>query len=415
MQKRRVVITGMGAVTPLGMGVETYWDGLVSGRSGIGPVTLFDASALDSRIGGEIKNFDPTAYLDRKEARRMDRFTQFFLVAVQEAMAQAGLSAPLPQPERVGVTLGTGVGGMTTLVEQFHNLIEKGPDRVSPFFVPMMIANMGAAQAAMQWGAKGPNRTVVTACASANDAIGTALRMIQSGEADMMITGGAEAAFVPLCFAGFCSAKALSTRNDAPEKASRPFDKDRDGFVMSEGAGAIILETLEQAQARGAKILAELAGFGGTADAYHLTHPSPAGEGAYRAMKAALADAGVQPPEIDYINAHGTSTGAGDVTETVAIKGVFGEHAYKVPVSSTKSMTGHMLGATGAIELIACVNAIRDGIVPPTINLDNPDPECDLDYVPHEARKMSVRTALSNSFGFGGQNSSLVVKAFDPA
>ena len=406
----RVVITGMGAVTPLGIGVPNFWRALVQGVSGVDRLTRIDTTEMDCKIGAEVKDFDPLAFMDRKDARRMDRFTQFFLASAKEASADARLDLAKEDRERVGVTVGSGIGGMETLDEQFRVLLDKGPGRVSPFFIPMMIANMGAAQVAMQLGVKGLNYTVVTACASANDAVGLALRAIRSGEADVMIAGGAEAAFVPVALAGFASMKALSTRNDEPQRASRPFDAERDGFVMGEGAGALILESLEHARAREALILAEVAGYGATSDAYHLTAPAPEGEGGARAMRLALADARMRPEEIDYINAHGTSTPPGDRFETMAIKKVFGEHAYKVLVSSTKSMTGHLLGASGAIELIACVKAIQEGIVPPTINHDHPDPDCDLDYVPNRARRAPVRAALTNSFGFGGQNSTLIVR-----
>lgn len=413
MNKRRVVITGMGAVTPLGIGVENFWKALLEGRSGVDHLTRFDFTGYDCRFGAEVKDFDPMACIDRKEARRMDRYTQFFLVAAMEALGNAGLSLNECNVERVGVIVGTGIGGMETLEDQFRVLISRGPGRISPFFIPMMIANMGAAQVAMQLGVKGPNQTVVTACASANDAVGYALRSIRHGDTEVMITGGAEAAIVPIALAGFCAMKALSTRNDDPKGASRPFDRDRDGFVMGEGSGALILEELGHAKDRGAKILAEVVGYGATADAHHLTEPAPEGEGGARSMTAALADAGVKPSEIDYINAHGTSTPKGDKFETMAIKRVLGDHARKVLISSTKSMTGHLLGATGAVELIACVNSIRDGMVPPTINYDHPDPECDLDYVPNQARQAGVRSAMSNSFGFGGQNSTLIVRAYE--
>lgn len=412
MSKRRVVITGMGAVTPLGIGAENFWQGLVEGRSGVDYLTRYDFTGYDCRFGAEVKDFDPSAYLDRKEARRMDRYAQFFLVAALEAIGQSGLDLARADVERVGVIVGTGIGGMETFDDQFRVLINRGPSRVSPFFIPMMIANMGAAQVAMQLGAQGPNQTVVTACASANDAVGFAMRAIQRGEADVVISGGAEAAIVPIAVAGFCAMKALSTRNDDPKGASRPFDSARDGFVMGEGSGALVLESIEHAQNRGAKILAELVGYGATADAHHLTEPAPEGRGGARSMEIALKDAGMRPEEIDYVNAHGTSTPKGDKFETMAIKKVFGEYAGRLMVSSTKSMTGHLLGATGAVELIACVNAMRDGIVPPTINYESPDPECDLDYVPNQARRAKVSTVLSNSFGFGGQNSTLIARAF---
>lgn len=410
--KRRVVITGMGAITPLGEGIRDYWEALKAGRSGIDKITIFDTTGYSSRIGGEVRGFEPTSYLDRKDARRMDRFTQFAAAAARMAIEDAGLEMEREDPHRVGVAVGTGIGGIGTLVEQAEVLREKGPDRVSPFFVPMMIANMAAGQVAILFGAKGPNTTVVTACASGNNAIGDAMRIIQRGEAEVMICGGSEAAFVPLAMAGFCTMKALSTRNDEPARACRPFDRERDGFVMGEGAGMLVLESLEHARSRGARIYAEMAGYGMTADAFHITAPSPEGEGGARSMLRALEDAGLPPSAVDYINAHGTSTPHNDRMETMAIKNVFGEHARKVAISSTKSMTGHLLGAAGAVELIACVLAINEGVIPPTINYEYPDPECDLDYVPNRAREARVEVALSNSFGFGGQNATLVVRKF---
>lgn len=410
--KRRVVITGMGAITPLGEGIRDYWEALKAGRSGIDKITSFDTTGYSSRIGGEVRGFEPTSYLDRKDARRMDRFTQFAAAAARMAIEDAGLEMEREDPHRVGVAVGTGIGGIGTLMEQAEVLREKGPDRVSPFFVPMMIANMAAGQVAILFGAKGPNTTVVTACASGNNAIGDAMRIIQRGEAEVMICGGSEAAFVPLAMAGFCTMKALSTRNDEPARACRPFDRERDGFVMGEGAGMLVLESLEHARSRGARIYAEMAGYGMTADAFHITAPSPEGEGGARSMLRALEDAGLPPSAVDYINAHGTSTPHNDRMETMAIKNVFGEHARKVAISSTKSMTGHLLGAAGAVELIACVLAINEGVIPPTINYEYPDPECDLDYVPNRAREARVEVALSNSFGFGGQNATLVVRKF---
>ncbi len=410
--KRRVVITGMGAITPLGEGIRDYWEALKAGRSGIDKITSFDTTGYSSRIGGEVRGFEPTSYLDRKDARRMDRFTQFAAAAARMAIEDAGLEMEREDPHRVGVVVGTGIGGIGTLMEQAEVLREKGPDRVSPFFVPMMIANMAAGQVAILFGAKGPNTTVVTACASGNNAIGDAMRIIQRGEAEVMICGGSEAAFVPLAMAGFCTMKALSTRNDEPARACRPFDRERDGFVMGEGAGMLVLESLEHARSRGARIYAEMAGYGMTADAFHITAPSPEGEGGARSMLRALEDAGLPPSAVDYINAHGTSTPHNDRMETMAIKNVFGEHAWKVAISSTKSMTGHLLGAAGAVELIACVLAINEGVIPPTINYEYPDPECDLDYVPNRAREARVEVTLSNSFGFGGQNATLVVRRF---
>lgn len=407
--KRRVVITGMGAITPLGIGVEPLWEGLCAGRSGVGPITRFDASQFTSRIAAEVHDFDPADFIDKKDARRMDRFTQFAVASATMAMKDAQLAPGDFDPDRAGVVLGSGIGGMETLDSQFRTLMERGPHRVSPFFVPMMISNMAAGQIAIELDCRGPNSTVVTACASASTAIGEAFRLIQAGYADVMITGGSEAAIVPLTLAGFCAMRALSTRNDDPAAASRPFDRDRDGFVLGEGAGVLVLESLDHALKRGANIIAEILGYGMTADAYHITAPAPEGEGAARSMAAALADAGLAPEQVDYINAHATSTEAGDIAETQAIRRVFGDHAYKLAISSTKSMIGHLLGAAGGVELIACLLSIRDGKIHPTINLENPDPECDLDYVPQVARERRVDVALSNSFGFGGQNATIVV------
>lgn len=416
MERKRVVITGLGAITPLGNGVAEYWKQLTAGVSGIGQITRFDTEGFECKIGGEVKDFDPTVRIDRKEAKRMDRYTQFFLWAALEALEQAGLTdGGLARRDRAGVIIGSGIGGMETMDAQYRVLFNRGPHRISPFFIPMMIANMGAAHASMYLGLTGPSQTVVTACASSNDAIGTAMRVIQRGEADVVVTGGAEAAFVPIAVAGFSAMKALSTWNDRPTEASRPFDAQRNGFVMGEGAGCLILESQEHAEARGATILAELGGYGATSDAHHFTEPHPEGAGALGAMRRALADAGMEPEAVDYINAHGTSTPKGDIAETVAIKQVFGEHAQNLLVSSTKSMTGHLLGGTGAIELIACVEAIRHGLVPPTINYEYPDPECDLDYVPNEARRADIKVAMSNSFGFGGQNSTLLVRQWSGA
>ncbi|BDG60610.1 beta-ketoacyl-ACP synthase II [Caldinitratiruptor microaerophilus] len=410
--RNRVVITGMGAVTPLGTGVEAFREGLFSGRSGVGPITRFDASGLETRIGAEVRDFNPLDFIDRKEARRMDRFVQFAIAAAQMALADAGLDLDHVDRDRAGVYMGSGIGGMETLSEQFAVLFEKGPGRVSPFLIPMMIANMAAGQLAIQFGLRGPNMTTVTACSSSNHAIGEAFHALREGKADVMLAGGSEAAFVPIALAGFSSMKALSTRNDEPERASRPFDRLRDGFVMGEGAGILVLETLDHAQRRGARILAEVLGYGTSADAHHIVQPPDSGEGGARSMRLALEDAGLVPEQVDYINAHGTSTPQGDVAETRAIKSVFGEHARRLAVSSTKSMHGHLLGAAGAVELIACVLAIRDQVLPPTINQEEPDPECDLDYVPNRARPGRVDVALSNSFGFGGQNATVIVGRF---
>ncbi|UFJ61010.1 beta-ketoacyl-ACP synthase II [Brevibacillus sedimenti] len=409
--KRRVVITGVGVISPVGNDAKTFWNSLLEGKSGIGRITAFDASDYPTQIAGEVKDFNPEAYLDKREIRRTDRFVQFALAATKMAMEDAKLEITAENAERVGVYIGSGIGGLTTWEEQHLVLLEKGPRRVSPFFIPMMIANMASGAVSIQYGAKGPTSSAITACATGTNAIGDAFRLIQHGHADAMITGGAEATIRPMAFAGFCSAKAMSTRNDEPEKASRPFDIDRDGFVMGEGAGVLILEELEHAKKRGATILAEVIGYGMSADAYHITAPSP--EGQARCMRNALRDAGIEPTDVDYINAHGTSTDQGDISETQAIKSVFGDHAYKLAVSSTKSMTGHMLGATGGVEAIASALALRDQILPPTINLENPDPQCDLDYVPNQARKADVKVAMSNSFGFGGHNATIVLKRFE--
>lgn len=410
--KKRVVVTGMGVISPVGIGIDAFWDSLINGRSGLGPVTRFDASNLPTRVAGEVKDFDPLQYLDKKEVRRMDRFTQFALCATQMAVADAGLILDELDRERLGVVLGTGIGGTQTFEEQHQVLLDRGPSRVSPFFVPMMIANLAAGQISMMLKALGPNYTVVSACASATNAIGEAFKLLQRGDADCVVTGGTEAAVTPMSMAGFCAMKAMSTNNENPQGASRPFDQDRDGFVLSEGAGILILETLEHAQRRGARIYGEIAGYGCTADAYHITAPAPDGSRAARAMELALKDGGIQPHEVDYINAHGTSTDLNDKLETMAIKRVFGEYAYQIPVSSTKSMTGHLLGAAGAVEAIACVLAINRGIIPPTINYETPDPDCDLDYVPNQARQAQVNVALSNSFGFGGHNATIVIRSF---
>jgi 3-oxoacyl-[acyl-carrier-protein] synthase II len=408
----RVVVTGMGVISPLGNGLEQFWQGLLQGKSGIGPITRFNAKEFPTRIAGEVKDFDPSIYMDKKEAKRMDRFAQYAVAGARMALEDAGIDQDKLDKDRVGVVLGTGIGGMETLEDTARVLHEKGPGRISPFFVPMMIGNMAAGQIAIILGVKGPNITVVTACASATNAIGDAFKLIQRGGAELVITGGTEASIIPLAVAGFNSMKALSTRNEEPEKASRPFDKERDGFVMGEGAGILILEKLEHAKKRGARIYAEMLGYGATADAYHITAPAPGGVGAAKAMKEAIRDAGLRPEEINYINAHGTSTDINDKYETMAIKEVFGEHSYKLAISSTKSMTGHLLGAAGGIEALAVALAIKDRIVPPTINLNNPDPECDLDYVPHKARKMNIDYALSNSLGFGGHNATLLLGKF---
>lgn len=411
--KRRVVITGVGVVSPVGNDAQTFWNSLLEGKSGIDRVAAFDASDYPTQIAGEVKNFDPEQYMDKKDIRRTDRFVQFGLAAAKMAVEDAKLEITPENAERVGVYIGSGIGGLTTWEEQHSVLLEKGPRRVSPFFIPMLIANMASGAVSIQYGAKGPTSSAITACATGTNAIGDALRLIQFDHADVMIAGGAEATVRPMAFAGFCSAKAMSTRNDEPQKASRPFDQDRDGFVMGEGAGVLILEELEHAKKRGATIIAEVIGYGMSADAHHITSPSPGGEGAARCMASALKDAGVDPTEVQYINAHGTSTGQGDIAETQAIKTVFGEHAYKLAVSSTKSMTGHLLGATGGVEAIATAYALRDQVLPPTINLENPDQECDLDYVPNHARKATVNVAVSNTFGFGGHNATVVLKRYE--
>lgn len=410
--RKRVVITGLGAITPIGNTLSEYWEGLLSGRNGIGAITLFDPSRHDCRIAGEVKGYNPHDYMDRKDAKRMDRFAQFAVSASKEALRDAQFVINELNAEQVGAIIGTGIGGLKVLEDQQEIYLTKGPDRCSPFMIPMMIANMAAGLTAIHTGAKGPNSCAVTACAAGSNAIGDAFRLIQRGYAQAMICGGTEAAITPLSFAGFAAARALSTRNDDPAHASRPFDRDRDGFVMGEGAGILILEELEHALSRGAKIYAEIVGYGMTCDAYHMTAPVPGGEGAARAMELCLKDAGLTPDRVSYINAHGTSTAANDVTETAAIKKVLGESAYKVAISSTKSMTGHLLGGSGGIEAVATVMAVANDQIPPTINLENPDPQCDLDYVPGTSRSQRVEVALSNSFGFGGHNVTLAFKKY---
>jgi 3-oxoacyl-[acyl-carrier-protein] synthase II len=411
-QNKRVVITGLGAITPIGNNLAEYWDGLLQGRNGVGKITLFDANQHACQIAAEVKDFDPSQYLDKKEAKRMDRFAQFGVCASKHAIADAKFVIDDLNADQVGVLIGTGVGGLKVMEDQNENLLTKGPRKVSPFTIPMMIGNMAAGLTAIHTGAKGPNSCTVTACAAGSHAIGDAFRLIQGGYAIAMICGGAEAAVTPLSFAGFCSAKALSTRNDDPTSASRPFDRDRDGFVMGEGSGILFLEELEHAQARGAKIYAEIVGYGMTCDAYHMTSPVPGGQGAARAIELALGDANLTPEQVDYINAHGTSTQANDSNETKAIKKALGTRAKEIVVSSTKSMTGHLLGGSGGIEAVAVAMAIANDQVPPTINLTNPDPECDLDYIPNSSRNHVVNVALSNSFGFGGHNVTLAFKKF---
>jgi len=413
MSERRIVITGMGAVTPLGLDVETTWTNLLAGKSGAATITTFDISKYDCRFACTVKDFEPKKhFFNEKDARRADRYSQLAMASAKEAVRHAGLNPDALDLDRVGVLVGSGIGGLQALGEQDANLLTKGPGRVSPFMIPMMIANMAGGLISMEFGFAGPNFAVVTACATSNNSIGEAWRLIRDDEADVILAGGSEAACVPLGMSGFAAMKALSTRNDEPERASRPFDRDRDGFVLGEGAGVVIVEELEHAKKRGAKILAELTGYGLSSDAYHMTSPPPGGTGAAKAMQHTLKRAKLTPDKIDYINAHGTSTPVGDVAETDAIKAVFGEHAKKVAVSSTKSMTGHLLGAAGAAELIFCIKAIEQNIIPPTINLDNPDPNCDLDYVPHKAREQRIDVAMSNSFGFGGHNATVLVRRF---
>ena len=412
VESRRVVVTGLGALTPIGNTAEELWTGLTEGRSGIGPITKFDPAAYPTRIAGQIKNFDPLAYVDKKEARRLDPYLQYAIASSVMAVADAGIDSARVDSERLGVMIGSGIGGITTLLDGEHVLLEKGPDRVSPFIIPMLIINMASGLVSMRFGAKGPNSSVVTACATGNHAIGDAFRLIARGDADVMIAGGAEAMIVPLTIAGFSAMKAMSTRNDEPQRASRPFDADRDGFVCGEGAGIIVLELLEHAVRRDARIYAEIIGYGMAGDAHHMTAPDPEGEGAARAMTLALKDASLSPSDVGYINAHGTSTPYNDKFETLAIKRVFGEHAKKLAVSSTKSMTGHLLGAAGGVEAIATALALHHGLLPPTINYEKPDPECDLDYVPNQARKQDVEVALSNAFGFGGTNATLAFRKY---
>ncbi|MBP1712784.1 MAG: 3-oxoacyl-[acyl-carrier-protein] synthase [Deltaproteobacteria bacterium] len=414
MLKRRVVVTGMGMVSPLGTGVEKTWEALIQGKSGVGRITKFDPTGFDTQIAAEIKDFAPENFIDKKEARRMDIFIQYAMASAVMAMEDSRFKITPQNAERVGVVVGAGLGGLTT-IESFHKvLLEKGPGRISPFFIPMLIVNEAPGQISMRFGAKGPNSSVVTACATGNHNIGDAWKLIQRGDADAILAGGVESTITPLAVSGFNAMKALSTRNSEPEKASRPFDKDRDGFVMGEGSGIILLEEMEQALKREAKIYAEIVGYGLTGDAYHITAPAPDGEGAARCMAMALRDAGIRPEEVDYINAHGTSTDYNDLYETIAIKTVFKEHARKLPVSSTKSMTGHLLGGAGGVESIFTVLTISRGVIPPTINYETPDPNCDLDYVPNVARKAEVRVAMSNSFGFGGTNAVLIFKKFEP-
>ncbi|UCB43052.1 MAG: beta-ketoacyl-ACP synthase II [Dehalococcoidales bacterium] len=408
----RVVITGLGAITPLGLDVETTWEGLIAGKSGIDYITQFDAEGFETRIAGEVKGFEPADYIGRKEARRMDRFSQLAVVAAMQAVQGAKVEIDDDIRDNVGVLVGSGIGGLMTLSEQLSILLERGPDRVSPFMVPMMIADMASAQVSITFGARGPNFCPTSACSSGSDAIGTAYEIIKRGDAQVMLAGGAESIITPIGVAGFIANRALSNHNDPPQKASRPFDAERDGFVIGEGAVVFVMEDLAYAQKRGARILAEVTGYGASSDAVHITAPAEDGEGAARAMKMAIRKARLEPTDIGYINAHGTSTPLNDKIETMAIKSVFGDYAYHVPISSTKSMTGHLLGAAGAIEGLVCIKAIETGVIPPTINYTTPDSDCDLDYVPNQARQVKVTAALSNSFGFGGHNSVLVFQEF---
>ncbi len=412
MNKRRVVVTGVGLITPLGTGTEKSWNGLLDGRSGIRKITQFDATHFPCQVAGEVPDFEINQFIEIKEQKKMDRFIHFAFAAAKMAVEDSGLKITKNNADRTGVLVGSGIGGLSA-IEHYHTiLLEKGPKRISPFFIPMLIINLAAGQISIHFGAKGPNSAVATACASGTHSIGDAFKIIKRGEADAMISGGTEAVITPLAVGGFSSMKALSTRNNEPEKASRPFDRDRDGFVMGEGAGIMVLEDMEHALSRGAKIYAEITGYGMTGDAYHITSPPPEGEGAARCMRASLKDANIHPEEIEYINAHGTSTKYGDELETQAIKSVFGKHAYKFAVSSTKSMTGHLLGAAGGVEGVICALSIFNKIIPPTINLENPDPECDLDYVPNKARAMDINMAMSNSFGFGGTNACIIFKKY---
>src|SRR5437762_1760555 len=413
MNDRRVVITGPGAVTPLGNDVETFWTNLKNGVSGIRQVEAFDTSQHDCKIAGEVRGFEPKRYFKNpKDLRRTDRFAQLAMGAAKMALEDSGIDLEKTRRDRFGVIVSSGIGGLKTLQDQLTILLTKGPSRTSPFTIPMLISNMASGLISMEYGLRGPNMCIVTACATSNNAIGESWRTIKFGDADIFLAGGSEAAIVPIGLAGFSAMKALSLRNDEPERASRPFDRDRDGFVMGEGAGVVVVEELEHAKARGAKIYCEVAGYGLSADAYHMTAPPPEGEGAARAMDLALAHARVPVSEVDYVNAHATSTGLGDISETRAIKKVFGERAYQVQISATKSMTGHLLGGAGAVEMAICALAIRDSVIPPTINLENPDPECDLDYTPNVAKEKKVRIAINNSFGFGGHNATLVATEF---
>jgi 3-oxoacyl-[acyl-carrier-protein] synthase II len=411
--ERKVVITGLGVVSPLGHNVDTFWNALISGQCGIEKIASFDASKFDTQIAGEVRNFDPTpAFPSPKDVRRTDRYSQFGVHAAWQALKDSGLEMEKINADEAGVYIGSGIGGLETVTAQHTILLERGPGRLSPFMIPMLISNMASGLVSMYFNLRGPNYATCSACATANHALGEAWRTIKMGDAKVMLAGGAEATIVPIGIGGFCAMRAMSTRNDDPKRASRPFDKERDGFVMGEGAGVLVLEDLEHAKARGARIYAELAGYGNTADAHHLTAPSPGGEGASRCMRMALRNAGMNPEDVTYINAHGTSTPQGDIAETEAVKSVFGEHARKVMVSSTKGATGHMLGAAGAVEMVVCVKTLQTDIIPPTINYEVPDPACDLDYVPNKARETRVNAAVNNSFGFGGHNATLIGRKF---
>ncbi len=410
----RIVVTGMGVTTPVGIGVAATWEALTNGRSGIDTISLFNPERVKVKIAAEVTDFDPDQFMTRKRARHLDRYVQMAIAATLEAQEDAGLVIDDSNAHRVGVMIGTGIGGIATIENGIHDLVQKGPNKLNPFIVPMMLPNMGSGQVSITLGAQGPNIASTTACSSGSDAIGIAMAVLQRGEADVIFAGGAEAPICELGVGGFLAARALSTRNDEPQKASRPFDRDRDGFVMGEGAGTLVLETAEHAQQRGGRVLAELSGYASVGDAYHVTQPTPGGKGAIQAMRSAIARAGVMPADVDYLNAHGTSTPLNDKTETLAIKQVFGEGAYDLPISSTKSMIGHLMGASGAVEAVACVKSITEGIIHPTSNLEIPDPECDLDYVPGQSRAIAVRVALSNSMGFGGHNACLVFKRWEP-
>jgi len=412
MEKKRIVITGIGVVSPIGIGLEPFWNNLLAGKSGIGPITHFDPTLFDCRIAGEVSDYNPLDFFSTKEARNLARFVQFASVASQEAVNHAKLDLKNIDLDRVGILIGSGIGSIETIEDEYQKYLSKGPSRISPHFIPKIIINEAAGQVSMQTGARGPSTCITTACSTATNAIGDAFRFIQYGDADVMVAGGTESATTKLGVGGFCALKALTKQNDTPEKASRPFDLNRDGFVMAEGAGIVVLESLDHAQKRGAPILAEMVGYGRTSDAFHITAPEPSGSGAAKAMAYAIKDAGLNVNEISYINAHGTSTKLNDKVETLAIKNVFSDLAPKIPISSTKSMTGHLLGAAGGVEFAACVCAVQHDIVPPTINYETPDPDCDLDYVPNTARKVIVNTAMSNSLGFGGHNASVIVKKF---